>query len=280
MFGYEFPWTIVGGPIGDNGIYVAIDDALGRRVMGGGCSFTSNPPDPLSASGTSYFTFGDSLIVVRAEPLSVGGVTDVPDWLGGPIASKAIDSLATEVVVYRVPDDRALPTADNDHTFLLVQVRGARQIFISSSGIGVYSPPEQPAPAVADPFDLQTRAPEFVQGYLDALADGRWDDAVAYIEQNGRNWADRPEFADLFGLVGEEVGTAAALERWCTRERDCTRGVANGVIELVDESQVRVAITFEVPGGALFERTINPLWTVGVFEGQLYVDGLPQVVRE
>ncbi len=279
VFGYDFPWTVVGGPVGDNGVYVAIDDALGRRVMGGGCSTASNPPDPLSAWGTSYFTFGDSLIVVRAEPLSVGGVTDVPDWLGEPIASGVIDSLATEVVVFRVPDDRELPLADNDHTFLLVQVRGARQIFISSSGIGVYSPPEQLAPAVADPFDLQTRAAEFVQGYLDALAEGRWADAVTYISQDGRNWADRPEFADLFALVGEEVGTAAALERWCTRERDCTRGVANGVIEQVDESQAQVAITFEVPGGALFERTINPLWTVGVYEGQLYVDGLPQVIR-
>ena len=280
VFGYALPWTIVGGPVADNGLYLAIDDALGRRLMGGGCGSASNPPAQLAAQGTSYFTFGDSLIVVRAEPLSLGGVTDAPDWLGEPIAAGVVDSLATEVVVFRVPDDRELPTADSDNTFLLVQVRGARQIVIASSGIGVYTPVVAPGPPVPDPFDLQTRAPEFVQGYLDALAEGRWADAVTYIEQRGRTWEDRPEFSDLYALVGEEVGTAVALERWCTEERDCNRGVANGVLEQVDETQVTVAITFEVPGGALFERTINPIWTVGVFEGELYVDGLPQVVRE
>ena len=40
-----------------------------------------------------------------------------------------------------------------------------------------------------------------------------------------------------------------------------------------------VAITFEVPDAPMFETTINPTWTVGSYEGKLYVDGLPQVAR-
>lgn len=276
--GYVFPWTVSGGPAGANGAYVAVYDALGRTVIGGGCSSGPEVRDQIEVRGASYLTYGDSLIVALAEPLSLGGVANTPEWLGAPIAEGIIESLASEVKVYRVPDDRELPQADNDNTFLLVQIRGARLINISSSGISTYSSDDDVAP-VADPLDLQNQATEFAQGYLDALAEGRWDDAVIYIENNGRNWVDRPAFADLYALVGEEVGSGAALERWCTQERDCTRGVANGVLEQLNEGQVSVAITFEVPGGPMFEQTINPLWTVGSSEGRLYIDGLPQVAR-
>ncbi len=276
--GYVFPWTVTGGPAGENGAYVAVYDALGREVIGGGCSSTTQEVDQVEVQGASYTTYGDSVIVAVAEPLSLGGVDDAPAWLGDPIAEGVVDSLASEVKVYRVPDDRQLPDADNDNTFLLVQIRGARLILISSGGINVYAPDEALARG-DDPFDLQNQAPEFVQGYLDALAEERWADAVTYIENDGRSWEDRPAFADLFALVGEDVGTAAALERWCTEERDCTRGVANGVLEQLSDAQVNVAVTFEVPGGPMFEQTINPLWTVGWFEGGLYIDGLPQVAR-
>lgn len=276
--GYNFPWTVSGGPAGGNGAYVVVYDALGRVVVGGGCGSSSQPLERLDVQGADYTTYGDSIIVALAEPLSLGGVDDAPSWLGEPIAEGVIDSLASEIKVYRVPDDRELPQADEENTFLLVQIRGARLIRITSSGIGVYSTFDEPAP-VDDPFDLRGRATPFVQGYLDALAEGRWDDAVIYIANDGRNWADRPAFADLYALVGEDVGTAAALERWCTQERDCTRGVVNGVLQQVEESQVEMAITFEVPGGGMFDSIINPLWTVGSYEGSLYVDGLPQVPR-
>ncbi len=277
--GYVLPWTVSGGRAGDNGAYVAVYDALGRTVIGGGCSSASNPPDPLSISGASYTTYGDSVIVAVAEPLSTGGVDDPAAWLGEPIAEGVIESLVSEVKVFRVPDDRELPQADADNTFLLVQVRGARLVRISSGGIGISLPPDGVPEPEPDPYDLQATATEFTQGYLDALAEERWEDAVAYIENDGRSWVDRPAFADLFALVGEDVGTAAALERWCTEERDCTRGVANGVLTQESDTRVTMAITFEVPGGPLFERTINPQWVVGWFEGGLYIDGLPQVPR-
>ena len=143
--------------------------------------------------GADYTTYGDSVIVAVAEPLSLGGVDDAPAWLGEPIAEGVIDSLASEVKVYRVPDDRELPDADEQNTFLLVQVRGARLIQISSSGIGVHVPQDDVQP-FDDPFDLQSQATEFAQGYLDALAEGRWEDAATYIDER------RPELGGPPGV--------------------------------------------------------------------------------
>lgn len=274
------PWTVVGGPIGDNGLYYGIDDGLGRRVTGAGCASGGPPQDPVAAQGYSYFRIGDSQYVLVVEPTSLGGVTEQPDWLGEPIARNEIVGLDAEGVVYEVPDDRALPAGTTPReTVLIVSLEGGRRTRISSAGIGVYFPPPDEVATGADPLEPPLDgAVAFVQGYLDALAEGRWADAVTYIENNGRNWADRPAFADLFALVGEDVGSPEALERWCSEERRCDRGTANGVLEPIDEARVRVAVTFDVPGGPTFEQTINPQWVVGVSEGRLYVDGLPQVM--
>lgn len=114
----EEPLTVHGGPVGTTGVYVAIDDAFGRRLMAG-CGEAASASNPLAGEGFLVWPMTGATGVAIAAP-SDGAFGTRPDWLGVAVTQMAVTGADTLVEVFVVADDVALPTGGTDDERLLI----------------------------------------------------------------------------------------------------------------------------------------------------------------
>ncbi len=104
--------SVHGGPVGETGVYIAIDDGFGRRLMTG-CGESAAAPNPLAGEGVLVWPMDGVTGVALAKPIGAGG-RPAPDWLGTPIAQLGVEGTDTAVDVYVVADEVELSTEPRD----------------------------------------------------------------------------------------------------------------------------------------------------------------------